>query len=145
MHKIEMCIDQLQKRIEASVKVALMGWPVRKAKPRESKMSPLLFLLAGSLASALAAPPALSQAPISGTQWTPTRESMHDLIGQGYVLIAVDGQTLGPGGTVSIFYLSSKIDLVRCSEAHQFSPTPGGTVFPCERLVAPIPSPGAPK
>jgi hypothetical protein len=75
-----------------------------------------------------------AQVPINGTQ--SIKESMSQLVNEGYRLVSVDGQSLASGGAVSIFYLTSKQDVARCSEAFGLPGRPA-TIFPCERLTAP--------
>jgi hypothetical protein len=80
-----------------------------------------------------------SPAPLYGSQWSPIRETMHDLIKSGYAFTAVAGVTVNGDVAANHFYLLRGTDLVRCGEAYGAGPV-GATVFPCERLVAPRPS-----
>jgi hypothetical protein len=103
-------------------------------------MRSIFFLLfAASAALNFGTSGASGQTPFSGTQWAPIKENMRELIGQGYVLSAVDGQALSQGAQSTVFYLSRKSELVRCSEAYGIPPN-AATVFPCERLIAPVAS-----
>ncbi len=74
--------------------------------------------------------------PLNGAQWAPITETMRDLIGKGYALAAVDGQSLSSGQVNTTYYLSAPHDLVRCGEAFGFAGQ-RATIFPCERLTAP--------
>jgi hypothetical protein len=76
-----------------------------------------------------------AQAPPDSYQWTQTPESMRDLIGKGYTVTAVYGQSVS-GGTVNTFYLKGPNDLVRCGEAYGVARL-RPRVFPCERLIQP--------
>jgi hypothetical protein len=97
-----------------------------------------LLSITGFVLDASAQAPPASPAPLHGSQWSPIRETMHDLIKSGYALTAVAGETLNGDVAANQFYLMRGTDLVRCGEVYGTGPV-GATVFPCERLVAPRP------
>jgi hypothetical protein len=68
-------------------------------------------------------------------QWTAIPESMRDLVGKGYTVTAVYGQSVS-GGSINTFYLAGPNDLVRCGEAYGVARL-RPRVFPCERLIQP--------
>jgi hypothetical protein len=98
-----------------------------------------MIVIAGFVAQTSAQTSPTSPAPLIGSQWSPIRETMHDLIKSGYALTAVTGQTTNGDVAANFFYLVRGTDLVRCGEVYGAGQV-GTTVFPCERLVAPRPS-----
>jgi hypothetical protein len=54
----------------------------------------MLLAIAGFVLHASAQTPPASPAPLNGSQWSPIRETMHDLIKSGYALTAVSGVTV---------------------------------------------------
>jgi hypothetical protein len=99
----------------------------------------MLLAIAGFVLHASAQTLPASPAPLNGSQWSPIRETMHDLIKSGYALTAVSGVTVNGDVAANHFYLLRGTDLVRCGEVYGTGSV-GATVFPCERLVAPRPS-----
>ena len=98
-----------------------------------------MLAIAGFVVQTSAQTSPTSPAPLIGSQWSPIRETMHDLIKSGYALTAVTGQTTNGDVAANFFYLVRGTDLVRCGEVYGAGSV-GTTVFPCERLVAPRPS-----
>lgn len=87
------------------------------------------------IAAMLVSLSATAQTPRTAYQWTTVAETMRDLVGKGYTVTAVYGQTVS-GGAINTFYLAGPNDLVRCGEAYGVARL-RPRVFPCERLTQP--------
>ena len=70
------------------------------------------------------------------TQWDIIPQSMHALVARGWVLTTVDGEPTSGGGQMTVFYLSNRGQLARCTEAYMPKALYPVT-FPCEQLVEP--------